>query len=181
MVYESTAVLSSKVEVSQTMWFDPEQLAILYYFGDLQYWKVPRIAADALEEGYDGSALRALAALASLSKGDVRAEDIRANEIDSAFCEMGVNAPITKDEARLVLATKCAQKALNGESNVFEEATHVRIHLCELKEPPESLRRIVNLSKESRNAPRSQWDQIEADLKEAFADFLSIRENQGLE
>jgi len=163
------------------MRLDPEQLAILHYFGDLQYWKLPRIAADALEEGYDGTALRELAVLTTLSKGDLRAEDIRADEVDLAFCEMGVNAPITKDQARLVLATKCAQKALDGESNVFDEATHVRIHLCELKEPPESLRRIVNLSKESRNAPRSHWDRVEADLKEAFADFLSIRATQGPE
>jgi hypothetical protein len=135
---------------------DREQLAVLYYFGDLEYWKLPRIAADVLEEGYDGPALRTLAGLASLSSHDIRAEDIRANEIDSAFCEMGVNPPITKDQARLVLATESAQKALHGQSNVFEEATHVRIHLCELSEPPESLSRIVNLSKEARNAPRSQ-------------------------
>jgi hypothetical protein len=151
---------------------DREHLAILYYFGDLQYWKLPSIAADALEEGYDGPALRTLAGLASLSRREIRADDIQASEIDSAFCEMGVNAPITKDQARLVLAKESAQKALHGQSNVFHEATHIRIHLCELSEPPEPLRGIVNLSKEARNAPRSQWDRIEADLKEAFADFL---------
>ncbi len=151
---------------------DQQQLALLYYFGDLQYWKLPRIAADALEEGYDGPALRTLAGLVGLSSGDIRAKDIPANEVDSAFCEMGVNAPITKDQARLVLAIQSALKALHGQSNVFDEATHVRIHLCELSEPPDSLRRIVDLSKEARNAPRSQWDRIEADLKDAFAEFL---------
>jgi hypothetical protein len=101
---------------------DSEQLAVLYYFGDLQYWKLPQIAADALEEGYDGPALRSLAGLASLSRHDIQVEDIRANEIDSAFCEMGVTAPITKDQARLVMATESAQKALHGQSNVFDEA-----------------------------------------------------------
>jgi hypothetical protein len=165
-------------EVFRPMPIDCEQLAIQYYFGDLQYWKLPRIAADALEEGYDGPALRTLAGLAIQSDGDIRAEDIAASEVASAFCEMGVNAPITKEQARLVLATESAQKALDGKSDVFDEATHVRIHLCELSEPPECLRRIVNLSKEARNAPRTEWDQIEEELKDAFADFLRCQKIQ---
>jgi len=78
---------------------DCEQLAIQYYFGDLQYWKLPRIAADALEEGYDGPALRRLAGLAIQGSSVIRAEDIGAHDVDSAFCEMGVNVPITKDQA----------------------------------------------------------------------------------
>jgi hypothetical protein len=160
------------------MLLDREQLAVQYYFGDLQYWKLPRIAADALEEGLDGPGLRALAGLASLSRRDIRAEDIRANEIDSAFCEMGISAPIAKDQARLILATESAQKALHGQSNVFDEATYVRIHLCKLSEPPQCLMRIVSLSKEARNAPRSQWDRIEADLKDAFANFLRCQRIQ---
>lgn len=155
---------------------DPEQLAVLYYFGDLEYWKLPRIAADALEEGYDGPALRKLAGLVCLNRRDIRADDIRANDIDAAFCEMAVKAPIKKNQAQLVLAAQSARNALNGKSNVFDEATHVRIHLCELKEPPDSLRRIVDLSKESKNAPRSEWGRIEANLKDAFADFLSHQE-----
>lgn len=32
------------------------------------------------------------------------------------------------------------QKALHGPSHLFDEATHVRVHLCGLSEPPESLR-----------------------------------------
>jgi hypothetical protein len=157
---------------------DGEQLAIQYYFGDLQYWKLPQIAADALEEGYDGPALRALAGLAIQSSHDIRAEDIRATEVDSAFREMGVNAPISKDQARLVLAAESAQKALYGGSNLFDEATHVHIHLCELSEPPDNLRRIVNLSKEARNAPRSEWNRIEEELKNAFSDFLTYQKIQ---
>jgi len=33
---------------------DTKKVAIEYYFGDLQYWRLPQIAADALEEGYTG-------------------------------------------------------------------------------------------------------------------------------
>jgi len=154
------------------MRIDPKKLAVDYYFGDLQYWKLPRIAADALEEGYDGPALRKLAWLANLSSHDIRAEDIGASEIDAAFCEMGVNAPIAKDVEQLALAVESANRALNGQSNVFDEATHVRVHLCRLSEPPESLRQIVSLSKEAGNAPRSEWNRTEADLNHAFSDLL---------
>ena len=154
------------------MSFDPNRIAIEYYFGDLQYWKLPGIAANALEEGFDGASIRRLAGLANLGRGGIREDDIRPSEVDSAFCEMGVDAPIAEEKARLVLAIESANKAVHGPSNVFDEATYIRIHLCHLSEPPETLRRIVNLSKESMNAPPSQWNRIETDLKDAFAEFL---------
>lgn len=158
------------------MSLNPKKIAVEYYFGDLQYWKLPAIAADALEEGYDGPALRKLAGLAALRTGDIRSEDVEVNEIDSAFRELGVDAPISRRQAQLILATECAAKALDGQSNVFDAATHIRIHLCALSEPPESLMRIVQLSEEARNAPRSEWKRLEADLTNAFADFLARRE-----
>jgi hypothetical protein len=158
------------------MRIDPKNLAVDYYFGDLQYWKLPRIAADALEEGYDGPALRRLAGLANPVSSD-----IQENEIDAAFREMGVDAPITEDDALLALAIKSAHKALNGGSNVFDEATYVRIHLCKLSDSPDALKRIVNFSREARNAPRSQWSRIEADLVDAFEEFLMSQKAQAPE
>lgn len=152
------------------MHFNPEKIAVEYYFGDLQYWKLPQIAAAALEQGYDGPALRRLAGLT-----EPVSSDIRRDQIDSAFREMGVDAPISKDNARLALATECVQRAMKGASNVFDEATHIRIHLCELSDPPDVLGRIVNLSKEANHAPRARWNRIEADLKNAFAEFLMTR------
>src|SRR5215467_13669847 len=123
---------------------DPHKLAVLYYFGELQDWKLPQIAADALERGYDGDSLRRLAGLINPVASDIRAE-----EIDSAFTEMGVAAPLTKDYARLVLAAETASKALDGEMNVFDAATHIRIHLCHFNDPPPELHRIVRLSEQS--------------------------------
>ena len=160
------------------MHFDPKKLAVDYYFGHLQYWKLPKIAADALAQGHDGPALRKIASMSDLSNHDLRAEDIGATETDAAFCEMGVNAPITKDNARLALAIESARKVLNGNSNVFDEATYVRIHLCELSESPDCLSRIVMLSREARNAPRSERSRIEANLRDAFSDLL-MRQNSG--
>ena len=150
------------------MRLDPQRLATEYYFGDLQYWKLPRMALDALEEGYDGPALLALAGVANPV-----ATEIKQSLIDSAFREMGVDAPISKDEARLILAVKSVSKALEGSSNIFDEASHIRIHLCELSEPPEALRQIFTLTKEARNAPRSRCDLLEKELTQAFEDFLA--------
>src|SRR5664280_2233454 len=112
-------------EVRRLMRIDPKRFAVEYYFGDLQYWKLPGIAVDALVEGYDGPALRSLAGMVNPV-----ASDIRDKEVDSASCEMGAGAPIAKKEALLILAIESAQKALNGRSNVFDKATYVRIHLC---------------------------------------------------
>ena len=91
---------------------------------------------------------------------------------------MGVVAPISKDEARLILAIESARKALDGRSNVFDEATYVRIHLCKLADPPYALKRLVDLSTEAKNAPPSQWGRIESDLKKAFREFLISQESQ---
>jgi hypothetical protein len=161
-----------KIGGTTVMSIDPKRIAIDYYFGDLQYWKLPAVAMSALEEGYDGPALRRLAGLAAQSAKDLRAEDVEAGEIDSAFREMGVAAPITEREAQMTLARECAANAIDGKESVFDAATRVRIHLCRLSEPPELLRRIVQLSKDARRAPRVEWTRIELELKDAFSEYL---------
>ena len=150
--------------------FDPKALAVQYYFGDLQYWKLPGICIEALEHGFDGRTLRRLSGLVNPVQRDFRQE-----EIDSAFREMGVNAPIPKDEARLVLATEAARRALAGETDVFNEATHIRIHLCEFHEAPPELQPIVALSVKSEHAPKRQWEQLEKQLRCAMTEFLNTR------
>jgi hypothetical protein len=150
--------------------FNPLKLAVLYYFGDLSYSKLPDIAAEALIAGFDGVALRKLAGLTNLVRSDLIPADI-----DSAFREMGVDAPISKDAARLTLAVESAKKAVGGESNVFDEATHIRIHLCELGDPAPELHCIVNLSRDAKNAPQIRWKTIEEELKIAMSQFLSTQ------
>lgn len=101
--------------------------------------------------------------------------DIRQDQVDSAFREMGVNAPIPKDEARFLLAIDSAKRALAGETNVLNEATHIRIHICELHEAPPELQAIVILSERSERAPREQWNQLEKQLRDAMTQFLKTR------
>ena len=161
--------------MTQLASFDPQRVAVEYYFGDLSYWQLPDICVQALECGFDGRALRIIAGL--VNRGRMLTEtDIRTDEIDSAFREMGVNAPIPKDEARLVLATNAVRRALSGESNVFDEATHIRIHLCHWHEAPLMLKPIVDLSAESEHAPEQKWDEMEGRLREAMATFLKVQQ-----
>jgi hypothetical protein len=155
--------------------FAPQAIAVEYYFGDLRYWQLPGICVQALEHDFDGSALRVIAGL--VNRGRLLTEtDIRPDEIDSAFREMGVNAPIPKDEARLALAVNAVRRALSGESNVFNEATHIRIHLCHWDQVPSELQPIVALSAESEHAARSKWNVLEEHLREAMAKFLNVQE-----
>jgi hypothetical protein len=101
--------------------------------------------------------------------------DIRQEEIDAAFREMGVDAPIPKDEARLVLATDAAKRVLAGETNILNEATHIRIHLCGLHEAPLELQHIVALADRLDRAPSWQWGRLERQLSVAMTQFLHTR------
>jgi hypothetical protein len=150
--------------------FDPNTLAVLYYFGDLQYWKIPAICIEALERGFDGRALRRLSGLVNPVERDIRQE-----EIDTAFREMGINAPIPKDEAGLALAAEAARRALAGETDVFNEATYIQIHICKWHEAPPDLQPIVDLSEQSEHAPSWKWNKLERQLRNAMAQFLSTR------
>ena len=150
--------------------FNPSKLATLYYFGDLQYWKLPGLAIDALVNGYDGVALRKLAELK-----DIVESDLPSGAIDSAFREMGVAAPIPKAEAALTLATEAVRRVIDGDRNVFDVATHIKIHLCGLESPMPQLRRIAELSVEAEKAPRYRWNALEKDLRAAMSSFLSSR------
>jgi len=158
--------------MKSSMSLTPKQLAIEYYFGDLQYWKLPKIAAQALEEGYDGPALRMLAWI-----NDPKEAEMDHGQIDAAFREMGVtDAPISKERARIAITCQLAQDVSNGYRNVFEAATHLRIHLCEFETPSPELTKLWELAKISKNAPRSKWGELETRLRHAFSEFL--RNNQ---
>jgi hypothetical protein len=88
---EFGAFFGVKYSPMELVKFDPYNLAVLYYFGDLSYWQLAAIAADALEHEFDGRFLRRLAGLVNPVASDIRPE-----EIDSAFREMGVDAPFQK-------------------------------------------------------------------------------------
>jgi hypothetical protein len=148
--------------------FNPSRLAALYYFCDLQYWKLSGVAVDALVNGFDGAALRRLAGL-----NDVVESDLPVGEIGSAFQEMGVAAPISEEDATLILATEAVKDVIAGDGNVFDVATHIRIHLCGSENSIPELRRIVELSVQATRAPLYKWNALEDDLRVAMYSFLN--------
>lgn len=150
--------------------FDPASLAIHYYFGDLGYESLPKIAADALERGFDGKSLRNLAGLQNAVQAD-----IAATEIDAAFRELGVAAPIPRSEAQLALAIECARDALNGKINIFDAATHIRIFICELKDNVPYLSGICGLSKKAKTISANHWPALEQQLVASFSELVILR------
>jgi hypothetical protein len=112
--------------------------------------------------------------LAGLIKPTSR--DIRVEEIDGAFREMGIAAPIPMREAQLILAAETARAVASGLQNPFDAATHIRFGICRFKAEPPELERIVRLSEKAEHAPRLWWWKLERDIREALSEFLGSRQ-----
>src|ERR1035441_2185486 len=151
--------------------FEPTRVAARWYFGELMHEDLPGIAIEALEQGHDGPMLRRLAGLIKPTSRDIRVE-----EIDGAFREMGIAAPISMREAQLILATETARAAASGLQNPFDAATHIRIGICRFKAEPTELERIVRLSEKAEHAPRLLWSKLERDIRNALSEFLNSRQ-----
>jgi hypothetical protein len=136
--------------------FDPARNAVRWYFGELNHEDLPPICIAALEHGHDGPMLRRLAGLVRPTS-----RDIAERQIEGAFREMGVAAPISERDCQLFLATETAQAAAAGMQNPFDAATHIRIGICKFKAEPAELAEIVRLSEESERAPRWDWGRLE--------------------
>jgi hypothetical protein len=141
--------------------FDPARNAVCWYFGKLCHEDLPSICINALEHGYDGPMLRRLAGLVKPTS-----RDIGERQIEGAFREMGIAAPISERECQLYLATETARAAAAGLQNPFDAATHIRIGICNFKAEPAELAEIVRLSEESKRAPRWDWGRLENRIRE---------------
>jgi len=143
--------------------FDPERAAVRWYFRESAHEALPEICIEALEHGYDGPILRRLAGLVKPTS-----RDIAETQIDGAFREMGVRAPVSERDCQLYLALETAQAAVAGIVNPFNAATHVRIYICRLKQEPTELSELVRLSEESEHAPRWKWGRLEKKIRLAL-------------
>jgi hypothetical protein len=151
--------------------FEPTRVAARWYFGELMHEDLPAIAIEALEHGYDGPMLRRLAGMIKPTSRDIRVE-----EIDGAFREMGITAPVPMREAQLILAAETARAAASGLQDPFDAATHIRIGICRFKAEPPELERIVRLSEKAEHAPRLLWSKLERDIRDALSEFLGSRQ-----
>lgn len=150
--------------------FDPKLIAARWYFGELMHDDLPSIAGDALEHENDGPMLRRLAGLIKPTSRDVSVQ-----EVDEAFCEMGIAAPLSMRDAQLILATETARAACSGLQDPFDAATHIRIYICGLKEDPPELATIVRLSEKAKHSPRFLWEGLKKEIQTALAEFLATR------
>ena len=113
---------------------DPKAIAAEWYLGGLNSEDLPKLACDALEQGYDGNRLRQLAGLVKPTKRDV--EGI----VDGAFRELGVAAPLSKDEAALFLVRSKAEASAKSDTGSVEITAHnlvdrLLVALPELEKP----------------------------------------------
>ena len=145
------------------MGFDPVRMGVRWYFGELLHEDLPSICIDALENGYDGPMLRRLAGLAKPTS-----RDLTEAQVERAFHEMGVAAPVSERDCQLFLATETAQAAVAGTQNPFDAATRIRIGICKFKPEPAELAEIVRLSEESEHAPRWDWGRLEKRMTRAL-------------
>jgi len=143
--------------------FDPAKVAVRWYFGELLHEDLPEICINALEHGHDGPMLRRLAGLAKPTS-----RDLTETQVERAFHEMGIAAPVSERDCQLFLATETAQAAVAEIQNPFDAATHIRIGICHFKPEPAELSEIVRLSEESEHAPRWDWGRLEEKIRRAL-------------
>jgi hypothetical protein len=84
-------------------------LSVQWATGDIHSEKMPQIAADLLEQGYDAPSLRRLA-------GEIKVSCIADVEplIRKMFTELGVHYPLSEAEAKIMLCRQTAREVIAG-------------------------------------------------------------------
>ena len=80
---------------------------------------MPGIACQAVELGHDGKSLRRLAGLSSPVRRDV------VEMVDAAPRELGVQAPMTKQDAALLMARRVAGEIIEGRVEPYRGACRI--------------------------------------------------------
>jgi len=87
---------------------DPNLIAAEWYLGGMNSERLPEVACEAIEHGYDGNNLVQLAALVKPTKRDVE------GLVDGALRELGVTAPLSTDEAALLILGSVKARTASG-------------------------------------------------------------------
>jgi hypothetical protein len=96
--------------------FDPNVFVAKWYCGYVLPEEMPGFAADALEAGFDGHALRQLAGLVKPTSRDVGDLFVRALD------DMGVAKPSTTQQAIFKLSKEVAKAIIDGSVDPFKGA-----------------------------------------------------------
>jgi len=121
--------------------FDPNLFVARWYCGYVLPEDLPSFAADALEAGFDGYALRQLAGLVRPTSRDVGDLFVR------SLGDMGLEKPGSIQEAILTIAKSVSKSIVDGTVDPFEGARRLS-HLAQTAGYPESLAQFFFLTEE---------------------------------
>jgi hypothetical protein len=110
--------------------FNPDLLAATWYSGTTPPEKWPRLAADALESGYDGPALRRLAGLTAATSRD------DSEVFKGALKELGNTRIANREHALLFLSRTMAADIVDGRVEPLQGAVVIARYASMLNYPP---------------------------------------------
>jgi hypothetical protein len=108
---------------------DPHLTAAEWYLGGFDSERLPEIAREAIEHGWDGKNLAQLAALVKPTKRDVE------GLVDGALRELGVAAPLSRDEAALWILGSVKTSAGSPDITALNLVGKLLTALPELEKP----------------------------------------------
>jgi hypothetical protein len=142
---------------------DPHLIAAEWYLGGFDSERLPEVALQAIEHGCEGKNLAQLATLVKPSKRDVE------GLIDGALRELGVTAPLSKDEAALWLLGSVKASAGSGTITALNLVGKSLLAFPELERP------FVEEVKSYYGLPGNYWF-IGAILKPVFTEQISKKD-----
>jgi hypothetical protein len=142
---------------------DPQLIAAEWYLGGFDSERLPEVALQAIERGCEGKNLSQLATLVKPSKRDVE------GLVDGALRELGVTAPLSKDEAALWILGSVKASAGSGKITALNLVGKL------LTAFPELERRYVEEVKSYYGLPGNYWV-IAVILKPALTEQISKKD-----
>lgn len=113
------------------MAFDPDLFAAKWYCSMVNPEDMPSFAADALEAGFDGPALRRLAGLIKPTSRDI------GTLLDEVLDEIGEIKVRSKEQGIFKLAKTVAQAIVDGQIDPFQGAERLSHYAMEARYPAE--------------------------------------------
>jgi len=143
---------------------DPHLAAAEWYLGGLDPERLPAIALEAMERGFNGKNLAQLAVLVMPTKRDVE------GLVDGALRELGVAAPLSKDDAALWILGSVKGSADSGKITVLNLVGKL------LTAFPELEKQYVENVKSSFGVPGNYWV-IAVILKPVLTEQISKKDD----
>ena len=153
----------------------PRLIAAQWVANDIYAERMPRIAADLLEAGYDTPALRLLAGeMQAQCRADV--EELAGK----AFRELGVPYPVTEVQANLIVTRQIAREVIAGDRDVSRAGNCIEIGIWRQNAATADLKTLFALNDEIT------WDAdyqrympiIDKDMLDTYARIASMTDEQ---